>query len=532
MYLRSRDSIVLNSNPFMSFIDDPKTEYNNQLVRSTNMLISALRFLKSLRAGILEPEVYHLNPAKSNNDRFRTVTRLLPSAISWYGAYFFKAFPLDMSQYSNLFNATRIPEKDKDRLFKDESAKHILVIKNGNFFTFDVFDQNGNILDAGHIYKCMKYIVEDIKVTTPDFPVSYLTSENRNTWANAREQMMQCGNSSAMNRIDSALFALILDDAKPGSDPINLFRNMLYGDGSNRWFDKCFQLIVAKDGKAAVNFEHSWGDGVAVLRFFNEIFQDSTQNPRITPNYSTNAKVDPSQSMAYHRQTGCTVASYESCSTSAFRHGRTETIRPATSATKECSEAFSKTPLSSNLRPLLDKCSSMHNELTKNAAMGQGFDRHLFALKYLAAEKNMKMPAIFKDSSYQLINHIIISTSTLSSPAAEVGGFGPVVKDGLGIGYLITDDMAASVVTSYPPNRDGPDSTPNPRIAPNYSTNAKVDSSQSVTKIGGFDSTFIRSEVFGHRKEHENENGSNIQTNIIVPTLSYRRQLYRLLPLK
>lgn len=27
------------------------------------------------------------------------------------------------------------------------------------------------------------------------------------------------------------------------------------GDGSNRWFDKCFQLIVNADGMATINFE-------------------------------------------------------------------------------------------------------------------------------------------------------------------------------------------------------------------------------------------------------------------------------------
>lgn len=37
---------------------------------------------------------------------------------------------------------------------------------------------------------------------------------------------------------------------------------------------------------------------------------------------------------AYHKQTGKFVASYESCSTAAFKHGRTETIRPCTTATK------------------------------------------------------------------------------------------------------------------------------------------------------------------------------------------------------
>ena len=39
----------------------------------------------------------------------RTVCRLLPKSLSWYGAYWYKAFPLDMSQYGRLFNSTRIP---------------------------------------------------------------------------------------------------------------------------------------------------------------------------------------------------------------------------------------------------------------------------------------------------------------------------------------------------------------------------------------------------------------------------------------
>lgn len=38
--------------------------------------------------------------------------------------------------------------------------------------------------------------------------------------------------------------------------------------------------------------------------------------------------------VAYHRSFSKTVTTYESCSTSAFKHGRTEAIRPATSLTK------------------------------------------------------------------------------------------------------------------------------------------------------------------------------------------------------
>lgn len=48
------------------------------------------RFRETLRDGHLEPEVYHMNPKKSDTDTFRNIVRLLPSSISWYGAYLFK----------------------------------------------------------------------------------------------------------------------------------------------------------------------------------------------------------------------------------------------------------------------------------------------------------------------------------------------------------------------------------------------------------------------------------------------------------
>jgi carnitine O-palmitoyltransferase 2 len=51
---------------------------------------------------------------------------------------------------------------------------------------------------------------------------------------------------------------------------------------------------LSQDGKAAVNFEHSWGDGVAVMRFFNEVHGDSTKKARIHPGQATSGgKIDP-----------------------------------------------------------------------------------------------------------------------------------------------------------------------------------------------------------------------------------------------
>lgn len=267
----------------------------------------------------------------------------------------------------------------------------------------------------------------------------------------------------------------------------------------SRWFDKSISLLISADGTTAVNFEHSWGDGVAVLRYLTEIYKDTTKNPQVstkTPHtsaegdkvnvraldfeiddatraavesaYEENTKIMDSLDMnvlryarlnkgtckrhglspdsiiqlsfqlAYRQAFQRYVGTYESCSTSAFRHGRTETMRPCTMATKAFCDALLQParlqPNASELRAMIDKCSSVHGQLTKEAAMGQGFDRHLFALRHTAQLHGMPQPTFYETEAYRRINYNIISTSTLGADMVIAGSFGPVVKDGLGIG--------------------------------------------------------------------------------------------------
>ncbi|XP_023227745.1 carnitine O-palmitoyltransferase 2, mitochondrial-like [Centruroides sculpturatus] len=517
MYLKSRTPVVLNFNPFLSFKNDSKPAYNDQLIRATNMLISSLRFFKSLRAEILEPEVFHLNPEKSDTPFFRKIVRFFPKSISWYGAYLFKAFPLDMSQFHNLFNSTRIPHQNKDEIRRNSAGRHILVLRKGHFYVFDVLDNEGNIFPPSYIHACLNYIMKDKHPTVLD-SIGVLTTENRDTWASVRKHLENLGNGEQLKLIDSALYALILDDEDWGDDKVKLAHEMLHGPAENRWFDKSFQLIINKGGVACINFEHSWGDGVAVLRFFNEIFNDSTTNHHIHPHsipanldvtqkvkvlefkvdetvkqaihiaqenyhkltsnlnidimqyfkmnrdYLKNQKISPDSimqlaiQMAFYKQNNKIPATYESCSTSAFKHGRTETVRSATTATKTCVEAFTKKknkPSPSELRTMLNDCSKIHNQLTKEAAMGQGFDRHLFAMKYYIEKKGEKLPEIYQDSTYIKANHFHLSTSTLYGTAFSGGGFGPVVEDGYGVAYGFHDELPGCAVSSYSTYRNG-----------------------------------------------------------------------------
>ncbi|PVD24049.1 hypothetical protein C0Q70_14518 [Pomacea canaliculata] len=475
MYLKDRRPVVLTHNPFMAFQDDPRPEYNTQLLRAANFVITSARFKKSLQAELLEPEVYHLNPAASDTQSFRKFVRWLPQSLSWYGAYWYKAFPLDMS----------------------------------------------NIIDETELLAHLQYILAD-RTPSPEFPISVLATSDRDTWTRARIQLQNASerNKLHLQLIDSAAFCLVLEDAEY-ADSLELSRSFLMSDGVNRWFDKSFQLIVTKQGTAAVNFEHSWGDGVAVLRYFRELYKETTTSPFLHPN-SVPAKVDSSRivqcldfvvdpflkeaihaarrsfaertdsldmhyfessqlnknlakqhklspdslmqlviQLAHYRLFGKCVGTYESCSTAAFKHGRTETVRPCTTATqKVCQQLFEAKQSNSvqDIQAAIRECTNIHNTLTREAAMGQGFDRHLFALRKLAEAKGQN-PALFNDPGYRTMIYDILSTSTLPDPSVLIGGFGPVVPDGFGIGYAIQDKGVGFNVTAYKPHRSASDFT-------------------------------------------------------------------------
>lgn len=514
MYLSSRKPLPLNFNPFLTWKDDPRPAYMDQLVRASNLVISSLRFMRSLRSGQLEPMVYHLDPKKSDTRAYRRTIKMVPEALAWYvSALLWKAYPLDMSQFGNLFATTRIPQVPRDRLELHPDSKHIAVIRNGHFYALQVLDDSGNLFSPEHYHACLTRIMADTR-PPPAVPVSALTAAPRDDWARAREDVLAAGNADSLRRVDSALFVLALDsETFQGTDLEKMAHHFLHGPIQNRWFDKSFSLLLTGDGRASINFEHSWGDGVAVLRYFNDVYTDSVERPHIQPGQCGNINPEPyvqrldfhasdavkaaveralrsyaeatgslqlatmvhtglsrelikqsrlspdavmqlSFQLAYFLAHNGTAATYESCSTSAFKHGRTETVRPATMATKRCVEALVSGKEPKVVRPLLEECSRIHSQLTKEAAMGQGFDRHLFALRCMAEARGGPLPALYADPCFEGANHFHLSTSTLHGTAFAGGGFAPVVPDGYGIGYGMPDNSLGALISAYSPHRD------------------------------------------------------------------------------
>jgi len=90
--------------------------------------------------------------------------------------------------------------------------------------------------------------------------------------------------------------------------------------------------------------------------------------------------------------------------------------------------------------------------------MGQGFDRHLFALKDIFLKENgeqAQLPELYTDQSFIYANQFELSTSTLYGESFSGGGFAPVVKHGYGIGYGYVDEQLGVLCSTYKSQKNG-----------------------------------------------------------------------------
>ncbi|CAI5743230.1 unnamed protein product [Hyaloperonospora brassicae] len=162
-------------------------------------------------------------------------------------------------------------------------------------------------------------------------------------------------------------------------------------------------------------------------------------------NMSPDAFVQLAFVAAYYFQYGNAPCIYEPVLTKRFLHGRTEAARAMTVDALEFVKVFfsDKTPLEKIAS--LRKAIATHVSNVQNCAAGKGPERHLYALECLwqrekAADSTKTTPALFADDAWRKLNHSVLSTSNCGNPSLRLFGFGPVVQDGFGIGYIIKDE--------------------------------------------------------------------------------------------
>ncbi|KAF2717941.1 acyltransferase ChoActase/COT/CPT [Polychaeton citri CBS 116435] len=260
-YLNYDNPVVLNLNPFFLLEDDPTPARNNQVTRAASLVISALCFIRAVRKEELPPDKI-------------------------------KGQPLCMYQYSRIFGTARIPTDNGCHIGQDPSSKHVVVMCRGQFYYFDVLDDNNDlIMTENDVSLNLESIVFDAEQTSvmeaAKGALGVLTTENRKVWSGLRDVISKeegSNNSDCLNIVDTALFIICLDGAEPANGA-ELCGNMLCGTSeivkgvqvgtcTNRWYDK-LQIIVCKNGSAGINFEHTGVDGHTVLRFASDVYTDT-----------------------------------------------------------------------------------------------------------------------------------------------------------------------------------------------------------------------------------------------------------------
>jgi carnitine O-acetyltransferase len=260
-YLNFDNPVVLNLNPFFLLEDDPTPARNNQVTRAASLVVSALEFVRAVRKEELPPDTVRGNP-------------------------------LCMYQYSRLFGTARVPTDNGCQIEQDPESKHLIVLCHGQFYWFDVLDDDSDlIMTEKDIAVNLQTVIDDATQTpiqdAAKGALGVLSTENRKVWSGLRDVLTRedgSNNSDCLSIVDSALFVLCLDYTEP-TDAAALCQNMLCGSShvekgvqigtcTNRWYDK-LQIIVCKNGSAGINFEHTGVDGHTVLRFASDLYTDT-----------------------------------------------------------------------------------------------------------------------------------------------------------------------------------------------------------------------------------------------------------------
>ncbi|PBC28114.1 Carnitine O-palmitoyltransferase 1, liver isoform [Apis cerana cerana] len=236
VYLRGRSPIMVNSN-FYGIDAILMYPTNVQVARAANVIYSCLQYRRLIERQELEPIL---------------IQGLVP-LCSW--------------QYERVFNTTRIPGRETDKIVHYQDSKHIVVYHKGKYFKVPIYHKN-RILQPSEIEIQMQQILNDKSIPSDgEEKLAALTASERTAWAIAREEFFSKGmNKASLDLIEKAAFIVVLDDIPYIYDPEDpdkldeYGRILLHGKGYDRWFDKSFTLCIGNNGRIGFNAEHSWAD--------------------------------------------------------------------------------------------------------------------------------------------------------------------------------------------------------------------------------------------------------------------------------
>uniref|UniRef100_H0V586 Choline O-acetyltransferase n=1 Tax=Cavia porcellus TaxID=10141 RepID=H0V586_CAVPO len=328
--------------------------------------------------------------------------------------------------------------------------------------------------------------------------------------------MKDSTNRDSLDMIERCICLVCLDAPSGGdlSDAHRALQ-LLHGggcsqNGANRWYDKSLQFVVGRDGTCGVVCEHSPFDGIVLVQCTEHLLKHMTKSSkklvredsvselpaprrlrwkcspeiqghlassaeklqRIVKNLdftvyrfasygktfikkqkcSPDAFIQVALQLAFYRQHGRLVPTYESASIRRFQEGRVDNIRSATpealTFVRAMTDHKAAVPASEKAQ-LLRAAICAQTEYTVMAITGMAIDNHLLALRELARDLCTELPEMFTDETYLTSNRFVLSTSQVPTTMEMFCCYGPVVPNGYGACYNPQPESILFCISSF-----------------------------------------------------------------------------------
>ncbi|KAK4099533.1 hypothetical protein N658DRAFT_160221 [Parathielavia hyrcaniae] len=183
-------------------------------------------------------------------------------------ALFIMDTPICKAPLKWLFNTYRQPQTGMDEIIKG-AGNYCAVFRRGRLFQVPL--QDG---EAPASFEALRSAMAAILEHVQDEGtwVGILTSDNRDSWAKIRDELLAASPANAhyFQTIEAAAFAINLDDGSPVGYA-DLAKQGKLGDGFNRWNDKPLQFVVTANGNSGVLVEHSHLDGTTPAPLYDRV---------------------------------------------------------------------------------------------------------------------------------------------------------------------------------------------------------------------------------------------------------------------
>eukprot|EP00758_Cryptobia_borreli_P002229 Tbor_TRINITY_DN2877_c0_g1::TRINITY_DN2877_c0_g1_i1::g.23172::m.23172/K08766/CPT2; carnitine O-palmitoyltransferase 2 len=287
MYLKDRSPLVINTNPAFGFkpIGALETNFLNMDKRAnTHRIVSATELSERKGNTVDVKQFKTLSQAETAAHFVFSVVKYMQNIIN-NGIEIPEDKPFDVSQVPDQFCISRTPFPNRDVKSRnnwvpcdDTAGVHsVTVLHDGHIYLVKVFDpDSGKAVAINVLTDAFNHILQATPSDDNTAPVTALTGLPRDDWANFRAELIKCPDNKALLRsIDQSIIVVSLD-TENWETHLSKQRNMLYGGSQeyeNRWYDK-HQVIISADSQVAVNFEHSFSDGITWSHWCNAVYSD------------------------------------------------------------------------------------------------------------------------------------------------------------------------------------------------------------------------------------------------------------------